>query len=317
MIFVVYMAYSGDDPETVMANQLAVIQDDPALASLSAVANNRVHLIMLGDMYASAPHHRRHSYLRPGYVPRSALLMGCDRVKRPASGRAPLYSHHHRAGGGTCVLSAGGCDLWHHGSPLSDVYTVLLYRLRHALLGTPFPEAWAPGTAMHDVVWLIRLPRLVLAAAVGMALSVSGVVMQAIVKNPLADPYILGISSGASLGATVAVLLGVGVAFGSNYVGVMSFLGAFGVSMAVITLANIGGRATSVKLLLSGSALSAICSAFSSFIIYLADSDHATTQVVRWTMGSLAAAEWPGNGVMCLMAVGGTLFFSPNSAPWI
>ena len=83
--------------------------------------------------------------------------------------------------------------------PLSDVYTVLLYRLRHALLGTPFPEAWAPGTAMHDVVWLIRLPRLVLAAAVGMALSVSGVVMQAIVKNPLADPYILGISSGASL----------------------------------------------------------------------------------------------------------------------
>lgn len=193
--------------------------------------------------------------------------------------------------------------------PLSDVYTVLLYRLRHAFLGTPFPEAWAPGTAMHDVVWLIRLPRLVLAAAVGMALSVSGVVMQAIVKNPLADPYILGISSGASLGATVAVLLGVGAAFGSNYVGVMSFLGAFGVSMAVITLANIGGRATSVKLLLSGSALSAICSAFSSFIIYLADSDHATTQVVRWTMGSLAAAEWPGNGVMCLMAVGGTLFF--------
>ena len=53
VIFVVYMAYSGDDPETVMANQLAVIQDDPALASLSAVANNRVHLIMLGDMYAS------------------------------------------------------------------------------------------------------------------------------------------------------------------------------------------------------------------------------------------------------------------------
>lgn len=55
VIFVVYMAYSGDDPETVMANQLAVIQEDPALASLSAVANNRVHLIMLGDMYASGP----------------------------------------------------------------------------------------------------------------------------------------------------------------------------------------------------------------------------------------------------------------------
>ena len=55
VIFVVYMAYSGDDPETVMANQLSVIEDDPALASLSAVANGRVHLIMLGDMYASGP----------------------------------------------------------------------------------------------------------------------------------------------------------------------------------------------------------------------------------------------------------------------
>ena len=69
----------------------------------------------------------------------------------------------------------------------------------------------APGQGpVHDIVWLLRLPRLVLAALVGAGLSVCGVVMQAIVKNPLADPYILGISSGASLGATAAILLGVG-----------------------------------------------------------------------------------------------------------
>ena len=59
--------------------------------------------------------------------------------------------------------------------------------------------------------WFIRLPRIVLAVAVGTGLSVSGVIMQAIAKNPLADPYILGISSGASLGATLAIMLGVGV----------------------------------------------------------------------------------------------------------
>ncbi len=193
--------------------------------------------------------------------------------------------------------------------PIRSVYQVIRYELAHLFLGRPFPEEWAPGVAIHDVVWLIRLPRLVLAAAVGTGLSVSGVIMQAIVKNPLADPYILGISSGASLGATVAVLLGVGVSLGSNYVGLMSFLGAFTVSMAVIGLANIGGRANSVKLLLAGSALSAVCGAFSSFVVYIADADHATSQVVRWTMGSLAAANWPNNAVILIVVLLGVVFF--------
>ena len=193
--------------------------------------------------------------------------------------------------------------------PVSDVYQVIRYELGSLLFHQAIPEAWAPGTAIHDVVWLIRLPRLILAGAVGICLSICGVIMQAIVKNPLADPYILGISSGASLGATLAVLLGVGVVFGSNYVGVMAFIGAFVVSMAVIGLANVGGRANSVKLLLAGSALSAVCSAFSNFVIYIADADHAATQVVRWTMGSLAAANWDNNAVMTAVALLGVLFF--------
>ncbi len=193
--------------------------------------------------------------------------------------------------------------------PIKSVYQVIRYELAHIFLRRSFPEEWAPGVAIHDVVWLIRLPRLVLAAAVGTGLSVSGVIMQAIVKNPLADPYILGVSSGASLGATVAVLLGVGVSFGSNYVGLMSFLGAFTVSMAVIGLANVGGRATSVKLLLAGSAMSALCGAFSNFVVYIADADHATTQVVRWTMGSLAAADWSNNAVILVVVLLGTVFF--------
>ncbi len=193
--------------------------------------------------------------------------------------------------------------------PIEEVYQVIRCELGNSFLRLPIPEKWAPGTPIHDVVWLIRLPRLVLAAAVGMGLSISGVVIQAIVKNPLADPYILGISSGASLGATVAVMLGVGIALGSNYVGVMAFAGAFCVSMAVIALANVGGRATSVKLLLAGSALSAVCSAFSSFIIYIADDDHSTSKIVNWTMGSLAAANWENNAVILAVSLAGTLFF--------
>lgn len=193
--------------------------------------------------------------------------------------------------------------------PISDVYTVIRYELARIFLGRETPTEWAAGAAIHDVVWLIRLPRLVLAAAVGIGLSISGVVMQAIVKNPLADPYILGISSGASLGATIAVMFGVGVTFGVNYVGVMSFLGAFGMAMAVIALANIGGRANSVKLLLAGSALSSISGAFSSFIIYIAHDDHSTSKIVNWTMGSLAAATWDKNVVILLVVIAGTLFY--------
>lgn len=196
---------------------------------------------------------------------------------------------------------------------VGDVYTVIRWELAHLVLGQPIPEEWAAGTALHDVVWYIRLPRLVLAAAVGTCLSLCGVAMQAVVKNPLADPYILGISSGANLGVTLAVLLGVGSALGGNYVGVAAFLGALGVSFAVITLANVGGRANSVKLLLAGSALSAVCGAFSSFLIYLNNVDHAATEVMRWTMGSLSAANWSNNGVMLLVALGGTVFFLTQS----
>ena len=89
--------------------------------------------------------------------------------------------------------------------PIGDVYRVIL----HELFGLGDPAVWGSG-GVHDVVWLIRLPRLILAIGVGMGLSVCGVVMQAIVKNPLADPYVLGVSSGAYLGATLAMLLGLG-----------------------------------------------------------------------------------------------------------
>lgn len=197
--------------------------------------------------------------------------------------------------------------------PVQDVYGVLRYKFLHAVFQVQTPTDWAAGSALHDVVWLIRLPRLVLGAAVGASLAVCGVVMQALVKNPLADPYILGISSGASLGATLAVLFGVGTVLGVRSVGTMAFVGALVVSFAVMALANLGGRATAVKLLLAGSALSAVCGAFSNFAIYLRNDDHAPTQIVRWTMGGLGAANWQDNGVMVAAAVAGTLFFVTQS----
>lgn len=141
--------------------------------------------------------------------------------------------------------------------PFRDVYGVILYKLA----GIGDASVYGSGK-IRDVVWIIRLPRLLLSMSVGLGLAICGVIMQAVVKNPLAEPYTLGISSGASLGATVAILMGIGTMFGSNYVGVMAFLGAFGISLAVVGIANLGGRATSVKLLLAGMALSSICVPF-------------------------------------------------------
>ena len=145
---------------------------------------------------------------------------------------------------------------------------------------------------LYDIIWLLRMPRIILAVCVGSGLAVSGVIMQAIVKNPLADPYILGISSGASLGATAAVLLGVGKFLGANFIGISAFLGAFMISLLVLFISNIGGPANSVKLLLSGMALSAVCSAFSSFIVYFANNMEGIQTISYWLMGSLAGARW-------------------------
>ena len=166
---------------------------------------------------------------------------------------------------------------------------------------------------VHDIIWLLRLPRLVLAALVGMGLSVCGVIMQAVVKNPLADPYILGISSGASLGATAAILLGIGMALGENFVGIAAFIGAFAMSLGVLFISNLGGRSNSVKLLLAGMALSAVCGAFSSFIVYFANNKEGMQTIAYWMMGSFAGAKWETLAVIGPIVVLAVMFFWTQS----
>ncbi|MEG1621032.1 MAG: iron ABC transporter permease [Oscillospiraceae bacterium] len=192
--------------------------------------------------------------------------------------------------------------------PFTDVHKVLLYKV----FGVGDAAVYGTGP-LHDIVIFIRLPRLILAVGVGMGLAVCGVVMQAIVKNPLADPYILGISSGASLGATLAVMLGIGTAFGSNSIGVMGCLGAFGISIMVLVLANVGSRSNSVKLLLAGMALSSVCSAFSSFIVYFAHDKEGMMTISYWLMGSLAGAKWENIAVILPLVFVCTIFFWTQS----
>lgn len=186
---------------------------------------------------------------------------------------------------------------------IKEVYQVILYKLLNigdSSIGTG---------AVADVVWLIRMPRIVLAIAVGVGLSVVGIVMQAIVKNPLADPYILGVSSGASLGATLAVVLGIGSSFGSNSLGIMGFIGAFGVSILVLIISNIGERSNSIKLLLAGMALSSVCSSFSSFLVYISDDSQKLKTITFWLMGSLAGAKWNEIVIIMPIIILGVIFF--------
>lgn len=197
------------------------------------------------------------------------------------------------------AITFGNADI-----AIQEVYKVAVYKIFHIKSFAEYGEG-----AVHDVVWLIRFPRVLLAVAVGMGLSVCGVVMQAIVKNPLADPYVLGISSGASLGATAAIIFGIGTIFGGNFVGIMAFLGALAASFTVMFISNIGGRANAGKLILAGMAVSSVCSAFSSFTLYIAHDKNATQEVTNWTMGSLANTKWSEIQVILPIILIGTLLF--------
>lgn len=195
-----------------------------------------------------------------------------------------------------------GINLGYAKIPFSDIVEVVLYQ-------TGFVEEISVKDAHVDIVYLIRLPRLILAAVVGMSLAVAGVVMQAVVQNPLADPYILGISSGASLGATVGVVLGLASVFGYNSVGVSAFFGALGVAFLVILLSNVGGKSNTVKLLLSGMALSMVAGTFSSLMVYLSRNREASREIGFWLLGSVAGAKWEHIRVIVPIILVCTVFF--------
>ena len=149
----------------------------------------------------------------------------------------------------------------------------------------------AEETFLWDMVVTLRLPRVLLAFAVGMGLTLSGAVMQAVVQNPLADPYILGISAGASLGAAGAIFLGAGDLWGAEAIGVCACMGAVAVTGLVLGLAKIGGRMQPGRLLLCGMALHAVCAGLSGFLVYAGRNKAGMESLTYWMMGSVANAR--------------------------
>lgn len=144
----------------------------------------------------------------------------------------------------------------------------------------------------RTIVLDIRLPRIVLAALVGCALGVSGAAMQGLFRNPMADPYIVGISPGAALGAVLATVLGLSASFvGLSAVPLPAFAGGLGAALAVVMLARRGGRFPVADLLLVGLAVGAFAGAMYSFLILTLD-DGRIASVLFWLLGSFAPSDW-------------------------
>ena len=164
---------------------------------------------------------------------------------------------------------------------------------------------WSP--ARDGIIWDVRAPRVLLGATVGAGLAVSGMALQAMVRNVLADPYLLGVSSGASSGAAAAILFGAGAGLGQHALPASAFAGALLASLLVLVVARSGGRVTSIRLLLAGVAVGYALYALTSFLIFAADSAEGSRSVLFWLLGSLGLASWSAPLLICLVVVLGTV----------
>ncbi|TQL67632.1 iron complex transport system permease protein [Nocardioides albertanoniae] len=158
---------------------------------------------------------------------------------------------------------------------------------RH-LFGVPVEMTWTP--AQESIVWLLRVPRVLLGAAVGAGLAIAGVGLQALTRNILAEPYLLGVTSGASSVAAATILFGFGAGVGSSSLAASSFVGALLAGVVVYLLARVGGQMTSTRLVLAGVSVGYVLHALTSFLIFASDDPDAGRSVLFWTLGSLTLA---------------------------
>ena len=146
--------------------------------------------------------------------------------------------------------------------------------------------------AVEAIVWELRLPRALLSVIVGAGLGIAGCGMQTLVRNPLADPYLLGVSAGASVGATAVITFGVLSGFGLWSISVGALLGSLGAALAVYLVAMAQGGLTPIRLVLSGVVLSSAFSAIASFLVFKGPDPRAAQSVLFWLLGSVSGAQW-------------------------
>ncbi|MGH8931890.1 MAG: FecCD family ABC transporter permease [Egibacteraceae bacterium] len=187
-------------------------------------------------------------------------------------------------------------------------------------VSVPLSESWrtvwhhvfpgsvaAPRDPLFDqIVWQFRLPRALLGTVIGAGLGVVGCALQAAVRNPLADPYLLGISSGASFGAVLVLVLGSEAAAGLS-LSVAAFVGALTATALVYVLAKRRGRITPFRLILAGVALAYLFQAMYSYLLIKAN-PYATQGVLFWLLGSLGSATWSDLGLPAAAVLAGSAY---------
>ncbi|MEM8790173.1 MAG: iron ABC transporter permease [Pseudomonadota bacterium] len=171
----------------------------------------------------------------------------------------------------------------------------------NALFGTS-------GDVEEAIIWQIRLPRLLLGCAVGVALAASGTALQGVLRNPLADPGLIGVTAGASLGAVTIIVLGNAVApavpeaYRAWLLPAGAFAGALTVNLAVFAISRRAGETSVATLILAGIALNAIAGSGIGALIYLSD-DQQLRDLNFWLLGGLGGAIWPLVNVVCLITL--------------
>jgi iron complex transport system permease protein len=187
--------------------------------------------------------------------------------------------------GGLCVAVAVSAviatGIGPVGVPAGEVAAILWRRL----------TGDADASSTFDlIVWRLRFPRVLLGAVVGAGLALAGAVVQSVVRNPVADPYLLGISSGASVGAVVVITTGIGV-LGAITLPAAAFAGAATAMGVVLLLARHRGRLAPMRLILVGVACGHLLSGVTSFLLTRAEST-AQQQIIFWLLGALSGANW-------------------------
>ncbi|WP_283139344.1 FecCD family ABC transporter permease [Rhizohabitans arisaemae] len=181
----------------------------------------------------------------------------------------------------TLAVSLGPLDI-----PAGTVWTIVA----HKITGLGDASGWTVSEEV--VVWQVRLPRALLAVVVGAGLGIVGAVVQALVRNPLADPYLLGISSGASLGAVTVIVYGGAGALAGVGLPTASFAGALLAFGLVWLIARRGGGYAPMRLVLGGVAVGQLLAGLTSFVILRADDEQQTKGILFWMLGSLGGTEW-------------------------
>lgn len=157
-------------------------------------------------------------------------------------------------------------------------------------IGLPWVEPdWT--RARETIIVDVRAPRVLLGVVTGAGLAVVGAAMQALVRNPLADPYLLGVSSGASLGAVVVIVAGISF-LGSFTLSAAAFVGALFTMFLVYATARAAGRITSIRLVLSGIAVGAVLAAATNLILLTTERGNQAREVLSWTLGGLGGVNW-------------------------